>query len=191
MSTHDKSKTGTLEAAPGAEASDPGAPPKAANPSTTEIESLQAKAAKADEHWERLLRTTADLENFRKRAARERQDAIKFANESLMTKLIPALDNFDMALAAAGGAADASIESLKTGVSMIHSQLKGALIEAGLEEIDAMNQVFDPNIHEAVAQEDSTEVPEGHVIRQLRKGYRLRERLIRPATVVVARKPSA
>jgi molecular chaperone GrpE len=108
-----------------------------------------------------------------------------------MTKLIPALDNFDMALAAAGSAADASIESLKTGVSMIHSQLKGAMIEAGLEEIDATNRAFDPNIHEAVAQEDSTEVPEGHVIRQLRKGYRLRERLIRPATVVVARKPSA
>jgi molecular chaperone GrpE len=191
MSAHNKSKTGTLEEAPGVEASDQGARPKATTLSPADIENLQAKAAKADENWERLLRVTADLENFRKRAARERQDAIKFANESLMTKLIPALDNFDMALAAAGSAADASIESLKTGVSMIHSQLKGAMIEAGLEEIDATNRAFDPNIHEAVAQEDSTEVPEGHVIRQLRKGYRLRERLIRPATVVVARKPSA
>jgi molecular chaperone GrpE len=160
-------------------------------PSTPEqIEELKAKAAKADEHWDRLLRTTADLENFKKRAARERQEAIRFANAALLEKLIPALDNFDMAVAAANDPEGNPVESLKTGITMIHSQLKSALAEAGLEEIDAANQPFDPNLHEAVSQEESMEAPEGHVLRQLRKGYKLRDRLIRPASVVVARKPA-
>ncbi len=156
-----------------------------------QIEELKLKAAKADEHWDRLLRTTADLENFKKRAARERQEAIKFANGSLLEKLIPALDNLEMALAAANNAESHSIESLKTGIAMIYNQLKAALADTGLEEIDATNQPFDPNLHEAVSHQESADVPEGQVLQQLRKGYKLRERLIRPATVVVARKPDA
>jgi molecular chaperone GrpE len=158
--------------------------------SPQQIEELNAKAARADEHWERLLRTTADLENFKKRAARERQDAIKFANESLLARLIPALDNFDMALAAANTAEGNSMESLRTGITMVYNQLKVALTEAGLEEIDATNQPFDPKLHEAVSQQESAEVPEGHVLQQLRKGYKLRDRLLRPASVVVAKKPA-
>lgn len=156
-----------------------------------ELEDLRARAAKADEHWDRLLRTTADMENFKKRAARERQEAIRYANAGLLEKLIPALDHFDMALAAAQSAEGNSLDSLKTGIAMSYNQLKAALLEAGLEEIDASDQPFDPTLHEAVSQEDSTEVPEGRVIRQLRKGYKLRDRLLRPASVVVARKPSA
>ncbi len=166
------------------------APPPSGPLTPKQLEELKSKAAKADELWDRLLRTTADLENFKKRAARERQDAIRFANASLLEKLIPALDNFDMALAAANHAEDNSVESLKAGITMIHTQLKNALAEAGLEEIDAANQPFDPNLHEAVSQEESAEMPDGHVVRQLRKGYRLRDRLIRPASVVVARKPA-
>ena len=156
-----------------------------------QIEELKQKAAKADEHWDRLLRTTADLENFKKRAARERQEAIKFANVSLLEKLIPALDNLEMALAAANNAEIHSLESLKTGIAMICNQLKAALADTGLEEIDATNQPFDPNLHEAVSHQESADVPEGQVLQQLRKGYKLRERLIRPASVVVARKPDA
>ena len=156
-----------------------------------QIEELKLKAAKADEHWDRLLRTTADLENFKKRAARERQEAIKFANGSLLEKLIPALDNLEMALAAANNAESHSMESLKTGIAMIYNQLKAALADTGLEEIDATNKPFDPNLHEAVSHQESADVPEGQVLQQLRKGYKLRERLIRPATVVVARKPDA
>ena len=159
--------------------------------SPVRIEELKARAAKADEHWDRLLRVTADLENYKKRAARERQDAIKFASESLLARLIPALDNFDMALAAANNAEGSSMDSLKTGITMVYNQLKAALQEAGLEEIDAANQLFDPKLHEAVSQQESAEVPEGHVLQQLRKGYKLRDRLLRPASVVVARKPAA
>jgi molecular chaperone GrpE len=159
--------------------------------SSEQLEDLKALAAKADENWERLLRTTADFDNFKKRAAREKQDAIRYANESLLQKVIPVLDNFEMALAAAQNSSADGLKSLQDGVAMIHSQLKNALAEAGLEEVDATGKPFDPNWHEAVSQQESTEVAEGNVLQQLRKGYKLRDRLLRPATVIVARKPAA
>ncbi len=158
--------------------------------STQEFEELRARAAKTDEHWDRLVRTTADFDNFRKRAAREKQDAIRYANESLMGKLIPVLDSFDAALAATQTAQDPAVESLSKGVAMVHQQLMAALKEAGLEEVDANGQAFDPNWHEAVSQQESAEVPEGQVLQQLRKGYKLRDRLLRAATVIVAKPPA-
>ena len=155
-----------------------------------QLEELQARAAKADENWERLLRTTADFDNFKKRAARERQDAARYANESLVQKLIPILDNFEMALAATQAGAAANAQSLADGVAMILQQFKSTLAEAGVEEVEAAGKPFDPNLHEAVSQQESAEVPEGQVLQQLRKGYRLRERLLRPATVIVAKPPA-
>lgn len=182
-------------------AADPAAPdasapeiPVAAEPATVtpeQLAELQTRVSKADENWERLLRTTADFDNFKKRAAREKQDAIKYATESLLQKVIPVLDNFEMALAAAQNSSADGIKSLSDGVTMIHSQLKNVLTDAGLEEVDAAGKPFDPNLHEAVSQQDSAEIPEGHVLQQLRKGYKLRERLLRPATVVVAKAPTA
>ena len=154
------------------------------------VAELKAQAAKAKEHWDLLLRTTADFDNFRKRAARERQDAVKFANESLLQKLIPVLDSFDMASAAAS-ASEGATQSLQAGVNMILSQLRSAVTEAGLEEIDATGKTFDPNFHEAVSQQETAAVPEGQVVQQLRRGYKLRERLLRPATVIVAKRPHA
>jgi len=156
-----------------------------------QTEDLKSKAAKADEHWSRLLRITADFDNFKKRAARERQEAIKFANQSLIEKLILVLDNFDMALAAVNNSQTGSVDSLRAGIGLIYNQLKNLLTEAGLEEVDAAGKPFDPNLHEAVSQQETAEVPEGQVLQQLRKGYKLRERLIRPAGVVVSKKPSA
>lgn len=154
----------------------------------SELEDLKSRAEKGQQYYEQLLRTTADLENYRKRAVRERQEAVKFANESLLQKLVPVLDTFDMAMVAAA-ASNTTVQTLQAGIAMIHQQLKAALADAGLEEVDAAGKAFDPNIHEAVAQEASTEVADGHVLRQMRKGYRLRERLLRPATVVVAHPP--
>ena len=155
-----------------------------------QFEELKSRAAKADEYWERLLRTTADFDNFKKRAGRERQDAVKFANEALIQKLLTVLDSFEMALAAAqSGAADG--QSLQAGIAMTQQQLRNVLAEAGLEEVDAGGKAFDPNLHEAVSQQETETVPEGHVAQQLRKGYKLRERLLRPASVVVAKKPAA
>jgi len=162
-----------------------------AAPTAEELAALREKAAQVDGLKERLLRAVADLENFRKRAARERQEAVQYANQSLLERLIPALDNLDMATAAVNSAQGGSVESLKMGVEMVLVQLRGVVREAGLEEIIATGQVFDPTWHEAVSEQESTDVPEGQVLQQLRKGYRLHQRLLRPATVVVARQPKA
>src|SRR2546423_403871 len=88
-----------------------------------QIDELRERAAKADENWDRYVRTVADLENFKKRAARERQEGIKFANESLLQDLIPVLDNFDMALTASRNAKTNTLESLQAGIAMIYQQL--------------------------------------------------------------------
>lgn len=158
--------------------------------SPEKITELQTRAAKADEHWERLLRTTADFDNFKKRAAREKIEAAQYANFSLIQKLLPVLDNFEMALAAAQTAEGDKLASFQSGIVMIQQQLKSALAETGLEEIDAAGQPFDPNLHEAVSEQESAEVAEGRVLQQLRKGYKLKDRLVRPATVIVAKKPA-
>jgi len=167
------------------------APAEATPLSPEQITELQSRAAKADEHWERLLRTTADFDNFKKRAAREKIEAGQYANYSLISKLLPVLDNFEMALVAAQNAEGDKLGALQSGVVMIQQQLKAALTETGLEEINAAGQPFDPNFHEAVSEQESADIPEGHVLQQLRKGYKLKERLLRPATVVVAKKPAA
>jgi molecular chaperone GrpE len=155
-----------------------------------QLEELKTRAAKADETWERLVRTTADFENFKKRAARERQDAARFANESLIQRLIPVVDNFEMALSVGQPNSENNLPSLQAGIAMIQQQLKAVLAEAGVEEVDATGKLFDPNMHEAVSEQESAKVAEGHVLQQLRKGYKLRERLLRPATVVVAKLPA-
>lgn len=172
-------------------APEPLVPVEPATLTPEQLEELKQRAAKADEHWDRLLRTTADFDNFKKRAAREKQDAIRFANESLLEKLIPILDSFDMALSAAQNDDPKAAQALKTGLNMVHQQLRTALADAGLQEVEAAGKPFDPNLHEAVSQQESADAPEGQVLQQLRKGYRLRERLLRPASVVVAKAPAA
>ena len=165
--------------------------PAAENPALTpeQIAELQTRAAKADENWERLLRTTADFDNFKKRAAREKIEAGQYATFSLLGKVLPVLDNFEMALAAAQSAKGEKSDSLQAGVLMIQQQLKSILTETGLEEIDATGKLFDPNFHEAVSEQESADVAEGHVLQQLRKGYKFKDRLLRPAAVIVAKKP--
>jgi molecular chaperone GrpE len=158
--------------------------------SAQEFEELRVNAGKAAENWDRLLRTTADFDNFRKRAAREKQEAIKYANESLLTKLIPVLDSFDAAIAVAQASPDQDPDPLHTGIALVHQQFRAALTEVGLEEVDATGQVFDPNWHEAISQQECAETPEGRVLQQVRKGYKLRDRLLRPASVIVAKQPT-
>ncbi|MGV3772524.1 MAG: nucleotide exchange factor GrpE [Verrucomicrobiales bacterium] len=153
-----------------------------------EFKALREQAAKANENWDKFVRATADLDNYKKRAARERLDATKYANEAFLERLLPVIDNFEAALSAINNAQGANVESVKTGVQMIFGQLKSTLNDMGLEEIDALDKKFDPNLHEAVSQQATTDVPEGQVIQQLRKGYKLRERLLRPAMVVVSSK---
>jgi molecular chaperone GrpE len=173
------------------QADQPAAALAVSEPLTPEqIDQLKEQAAQAGEYRERLLREAADFENYKKRAARERQDSVTYANESLLQKLIPILDTFEMALAATASDGS-SAQSLQAGVLMVYNQLKSTLADAGLEEIDARGKVFDPNLHEAVSQQESAEVPEGEVMQQIRKGYKFRNRLVRPAGVIVAKKPAA
>ena len=117
--------------------------------------------------------------------------AAQFADFALLQKLLPVLDHFEMAQAAAKTAAGDKLESLQAGIAMIQQQLKSILADTGLEEIDASGKAFDPTLHEAVSMMETADLPEGQVVQQIRKGYRLRERLLRPAAVIVARKPSA
>ena len=159
-------------------------------PVAEQIEELKNRAAKADENWERLLRTTADFDNFKKRAAREKTEAVQYANAGLLQKILPVLDNFEMALVAVHTVKDEKLTSLQSGVLMIQQQLKNVLVESGLEEIDALGKPFDPNLHEAISEQESAEVPDGNVLQQLRKGYKLKDRLLRPATVIVAKAPA-
>jgi molecular chaperone GrpE len=189
----------TAENKPHAVAQAPAAAPNPAEvlapvtqpPLTAEqIEDLKDRAAKADENWERLLRTAADFENFKKRAARERHEAVKFANEALIQKLIPVLDSFDMALASPKNPTDEGMKSLHAGITLIYQQLRAALKNAGLEEVDATGKPFDPTVHEAVAQRETSEVAADYVLQQIRKGYKLHGRLLRPASAVVAKAPT-
>jgi molecular chaperone GrpE len=172
-------------------AAEPLVPVEAPTVTPEQLTELKERAGRADENWERLLRTTADFENFKKRAAREKQEAIKYANEGLLQKLVPVLENLDMALTATHAARPEAGQSLQAGVNMICQQLKGVLADAGLEELDALGKPFDPNFHEALMQKETPDAPEGQVLQQLRKGYKFRDRLLRPAGVVVAKQPAA
>ena len=155
----------------------------------TEETDLEAVQTDLDRFRDLALRTQADFDNFRKRAAREREDAIRYANATLVEQLIPILDNFELGLEASRS--DAGSSAILSGMDMVLKQLQDFLASNGVETVDALGKPFDHNLHEAVAQEESAEVEEGHVVRQLRKGYRLRDRLIRPANVIVSKgKPS-
>jgi molecular chaperone GrpE len=131
------------------------------------------------------LRSQADFENFRKRAAREKEDAVKYSNANFLERLIPIFDNFELGLNAARSSAENS--PILAGMDMVAKQLNDFLLSNGVEPVNGEGKTFDPNLHEAVAQEESATVADGVVIRQLRKGYKLRDRLIRPATVVVSK----
>lgn len=150
---------------------------------------LKQVQADLDRFRDLALRSQADFENFRKRALREKEDAVKYANASFLEKLIPILDNFELGLNAARASSEES--PILAGMDMVAKQLTDFLLGSGVEPVNGEGVAFDPNLHEAVAQEESADVPEGIIIRQLRRGYKLRDRLLRPATVVVSKGPAA
>jgi len=160
-------------------------------PAAEPAESEEAAFGQLQSDLERFrdlaLRSQADFDNFRKRSAREKEDAVKYANSSLLERLIPIIDNFELGLAAAAGSPESS--SIVAGMSMVARQLNDFLADFGVTPIDATGQPFDPNLHEAISHEQSRQVPEGHVIRQVRKGFKLKDRLLRPANVIVSKGP--
>jgi len=141
-------------------------------------------AADVERFRDLALRAQADFENYRKRTQREREEAVKYANAALFEKLIPLIDNYELGLQAAR--AEGS-ENILIGFEMVSKQLQEFLAAHGVEPVDAEGQPFDPNLHDAMGVEPSDTVPEGVVLRQLRKGYKLRDRLLRPATVFVSK----
>lgn len=153
-------------------------------PTQAPLEQLRAEAAA---NWEKYLRSTADLENYRKRALREKEDLARSVREQVVAALLPVLDNLERAIVAARehGAPDSA---LLEGVEHTHKQFKRTLEEFGLEEVVAhAGHPFDPNWHEAVGHVESTEHPEGAILDQLQRGYKLTDRLLRPARVVVSK----
>ncbi len=140
-------------------------------------------------HWKDLAyRNAAELDNFRKRAAREAQEARAYANADLLRALFPILDNFEMGLDAARAESEKSM--IFMGMNMVHRQITDFLRDSGVTEVEAQDKPFDPNLHDAVAQEASDKVAEGTVLRVTRRGYRLKDRLLRAASVVVSTVPA-
>jgi molecular chaperone GrpE len=153
------------------------ADPDQAPPVTKDLQS------EIEKYRDQALRSAADLENYRKRMIREKEEAVRFANAGLFEKLLPILDNFELGLEAARG--DASAKGIVDGFSMVHRQLGDFLQASGLQIIEAVGQPFDPKFHEALGHESDPSQADGVVLRQPRRGYRLADRLIRPASVIV------
>jgi molecular chaperone GrpE len=143
--------------------------------------------ADLDRFRDLALRSQADFENYKKRSAREKEAAIKYANSSLLERLVSIIDNFELGLAAAKEQGEQS--PIYSGMVLVQKQLNDLLAENGLEPIEAEGKKFDPNVHEAIAHQPSNQVSEGIVLRQTRRGYRFKERLLRPAKVVVSSGP--
>lgn len=158
-----------------------------------EAQDQQAQAfeqcmAQRAELEDRFMRLAAEFDNYKKRGEREKAEFLKRANEGMAGDLLPVLDNLERALDAAG---DADKASLQKGVEMVLHDLRKALERHGLEVVDALGQRFDPQMHEAMMQQENPDVEEGTVLSQYQKGYLFQGRLLRPAMVVVSKAPAA
>ena len=154
-----------------------------------EVPTEPATPAEEVEKWkDHAARAQAELENYRKRMAREKSEAILYANRSLLEQLLPVIDNFEMGLQAAREA-DGEQSMILQGMAMVRKQLDDFLSDQGVEVIPSDGVAFDPNVHEALKQEPSDSIPEGHIIFTMRRGYRLKDRILRAANVVVSAGP--
>lgn len=150
---------------------------------------LDAAKAEASRNWDLYLRERADLENTRKRHLRDREDAIRFANDRLLKEMIPVLDNLERAVEHAGSGSE-DLQGLLEGVDMTINQFRKALEDFGVKPISAIGSAFDPNIHQAMGQVESAEQSPNTVVTEFQKGYLLHDRLLRPSLVMVAKAPS-
>ena len=162
---------------------DDGHPADGAGADRSEADDIDRLQRERDEYYERLLRTTADFDNYRKRTDRERRELAEHAAMALLTDLLPLVDDLERALAA--DAPDGDVD--RRGVEIIHKQLIDLLAARGVAPIEALGADFDPNLHQAVAHEPSEAHRDGEVIEELRRGYTLRDRLLRASMVKVAK----
>ena len=142
-------------------------------------------AADLAELNQRFLRTAADFENYKRRTIQEKEDLLKYSNAKLMAELLPVLDNFQLALRSPAESTEA--QNVVKGVEMIYRQMLQTLEQAGMTKIEAVGQPFNPNMHEAIMQVEDDTVPEDTVVEELRAGYMLKERVIRPSMVKVSK----
>lgn len=165
--------------------------PEAATPAeeAAPLDPITALTQEVDRWKDLAYRSQAELDNFRKRSAREAQETRAYANADLLRALFPIIDNFDMGLEAARAESEKSM--IFMGMSMVNRQIQDFLRDSGVQEIESQGKAFDPNLHEAVAQEASAGIAEGTVIRVTRRGYKLKDRMLRPASVIVASGPAA
>ena len=148
----------------------------------SETEQLKAER---DALLDRLARLQAEFDNARKRAVREQQEFREFAAADVIRNFLPILDSFERALKAGSG--DSNANDFRNGVELIYRQFQDALQKIGVQPIPALGQVFDPRVHEAVEMVDTTEIADHHVFDELQRGYKYKDRLLRPAMVRVAR----
>ncbi|WP_233189468.1 nucleotide exchange factor GrpE [Geothermobacter hydrogeniphilus] len=149
---------------------------------------LAAAREEAGKNWDLYLRSQAEMENFRKRMQRDKQDALRFANEGILREILPVIDNLERAVEHAREN-DTDTAGLLEGVEMTLDQFARTLEKFGVKPVDAVGKPFDPACHEAMGQMVTGEVPPNSVVQQLQKGYLLNERLLRPALVMVAKAP--
>ena len=147
--------------------------------------SVQQVTSERDDFKDRLLRKQAEFENFKKRTDRERAEFVRYASAELMREVLNVVDSLELALSDAGSG-DGDDQKVRQGFDLIYKQLVDSLKRFGLETIEAKGHPFDPNVHEAVSTEVSTDAPEGTVVAELRRGYLLQGKLLRPAMVTVA-----
>lgn len=152
-------------------------------------ERLEAAEKKAESNYERLLRMTAEFENYKKRSEREMNDFRKFANESLIKEILPVVDNLERALDTRNETNSDALEGIREGVEMTLKGLKDSLKKFGVAPMDALGKPFDPNFHQAVSQEEREGYAENTVSKELQKGYMLSDRLLRPSMVVISKMP--
>ena len=164
-------------------------PPSELEAVRAQLDFSQAKGRelmeKLKEAHERMLRAVADLDNYKKRAHKEKEEAQKFGNERLLRDFVPVMDNLDRALEHARSNAD--FDGLLTGVAMTRKQFEEALGRHGVKSFSAVGQPFDPHLHEAMQQVSAPELPANHVVSELLRGYTLNDRLIRAALVLVSK----
>jgi len=150
---------------------------------------LETKEQQAKENYDRLLRVSAEFENYKKRTSRELEEFRKFANQSLIKEMLSVVDNLELAMNSTNGHKTID-QGLLQGLDMTHKEILKVFEKFNVKPIEAKGQIFDPTFHEAVMQEETDEVDENTVINELQKGYLIHDRLLRPAMVVVA-KPRA
>ena len=148
---------------------------------------LEQKDEQITQLKDRVLRIAAEMDNTRKRLERERTDAVAYANENIIREMLPIVDNLERALQ--HGETEANNKSLLEGVAITLKGFKDTLARFGCASFEATGKAFDPNLHEAVMQQEAREHPDNTVIQELQKGYTLHERLLRPAMVVVSKLP--